>query len=146
MKTKKPNEKLDLICQCSRCYAAEAGGGRAARSSARSRDGDLRTFLDMPQATAEHFVRVIAQHGVAKVVEQSSQSLGTLTLLAYHSGSVLLGNARPRTCVLVRPKGYAAAWLESVDHARDALKATKHRTAEAPESDAQLDLFGSASE
>jgi len=96
----------------------------------------------MPQSTAEHFVRVIAQHGVEKVVAQSSQSLGTLTLLAYHSGAVMLGNARPRTCVLVRPKGYAAAWLESVDAAREALKAPKPRTAAVPESEAQLDLFG----
>lgn len=139
-KPKKAHERLDLVCQCDRCVRAAATGGRSARSAARSRDYDLRLFLGMEQAAAERLVRLIAVHGVQAVTEQTSNSLGVVTLLAYHSGAILLGNARPRTCVLVRPKNYAAAWCESVDAARDALKAPKHRTTEVGD-DGQLDLF-----
>jgi hypothetical protein len=98
----------------------------------------------MPQADAERYVGIIAKHGVEAAVAGTSLSLGLATLLAYHSGAVMLGNERPRTCVLVRPKGYAQAWCESVDAARAALRTPRHRTEEPPEESQQLDLFGAS--
>lgn len=139
-KTKKAHEKLNLICQCDRCVRAESGG-RSARSAARSRDHDLRLFLDMDEHEAQRVVSLIAVHGVSKVVNGTRHSLGVATLIAYHAGAIRLGNARPRTCVLVRPKGYAEAWCESVDEARKELRSPRHRTAEPPPESSQLEMF-----